>query len=218
MVDLKQYGVDEPTVPGSLQTGVDVILFSGDKLLGGPQAGIIAGKKQYIEQMKKHPLARVLRLDKMTLAALEETFRAYLDIEKAKETIPVLAMITMEQEKMRERAEVLVAKIAEKTRYFTAGVVETESQIGGGSTPNLYLPDYAVAIKGKNITPDRLERNLRKYETPVITRIKNDQLLIDMRTVTEEDLETIAEALAFAEKRSLISGADEDATGGRQNA
>lgn len=218
MVDLKQYGVDEPTVPGSLQTGVDVILFSGDKLLGGPQAGIIAGKKQYIEKMKKHPLARVLRLDKMTLAALEETFRAYLDIEKAKETIPVLAMITLDPEIMHERAELLASKIADKTRCYTVGVVETESQIGGGSAPNLYLPDYAVAIKGKDITVDRIERYLRKYEVPVIARIKNDQLLIDMRTVSAEELDTIVEALVFAEKKAAQPDRNGEMTGGRQDA
>ena len=203
MVDLQRYGVDEPTVPDGLKAGADVILFSGDKLLGGPQAGIIAGKKQYIDQMKKHPLARVLRLDKMTLAALEETFRAYLDIEKAKETIPVLAMITMEPEIMRERAELLASKIAEQTRCFTVGVVAAESQIGGGSAPNLYLPDYAAAIKGNGIAVDRIERYLRKYEIPVIARIKNDQLLIDMRTVAEEELDIIVEALIFAEKKSI---------------
>jgi L-seryl-tRNA(Ser) seleniumtransferase len=218
MVNLQQYGINEPTVLDSLKTGVDVIMFSGDKLLGGPQAGIIAGKKEYIEQMKKHPLARVLRLDKMTLAALEATFYEYLDIEKAKKTIPVLSMITVEPEEMQGRAELLALKIKKRTSGFDVAVVETKSQIGGGSTPNLYLPDYAVAINGKNITLDRIERDLRKYETPVITRIKNDQLLIDMRTVSEEDLETIAEALAFAEKRSLISDADEDAAGGRQDA
>ena len=218
MVDLQQYGVDEPTVPNSLKTGVDVILFSGDKLLGGPQAGIIAGKKQYIEQMKKHPLARALRLDKMTLAALEETFRAYLDIEKAKKTVPVLAMITMEPEIMRERAELLASKIAEKIRCFTVGVVETESQIGGGSTPNLYLPDYAAAIKGKEIPVDRIERYLRKYEIPVIARIKNDQLLLDMRTVAEEELDTIVEALIFAEQKAIRPDGNGELTGGRQDA
>ncbi|HWQ78405.1 MAG TPA: L-seryl-tRNA(Sec) selenium transferase [Anaerovoracaceae bacterium] len=195
MVNLQQFGVDEPTVLSSLKTGIDVIMFSGDKLLGGPQAGIIAGKKEYIERMKKHPLARVLRLDKMSLAALEATFREYLDLEKAKTTVPVLSMITVTPEEMRRRAELLASKIEKKTQGFYVKVVETETQIGGGSTPNLYLPDYAVAIKGKNVTLDRIERDLRKYEVPVIVRIKNDQILIDMRTVSEAELETIAEAL-----------------------
>lgn len=218
MVDLQQYGVEEPTVPSSLKTGIDIILFSGDKLLGGPQAGIIAGKKEYIERMKKHPLARVLRLDKMTLAALEATFREYLDLEKAKKAVPVLSMITVEPQEMRRKAELLAAEIKQRTQKFSIEVVETESQIGGGSTPNLYLPDYAVAVKGKEISLDRIERDLRKYETPVIVRIKNGQLLIDMRTVSEEELETIADALAFAEQRSLPSETDEDSKGGGSDA
>lgn len=212
MVNLQQYGVDEPNVPDCLKTGIDVILFSGDKLLGGPQAGIIAGKKEYIDRMKKHPLARVLRLDKMTLAALEATFGEYLDPEMAKQTIPVLSMITVTPEEMSRKAEVLASKINEKTRGFLAEVVETEAQIGGGSTPNLFLQDYAVAIKGKKITLDGIERHLRRYEVPVITRIKNDRILIDMRTVTEEELEIIAEALAFVEKnaaRSESAGTEE---------
>lgn len=218
MVDLQQYGVDEPNVPDSLKSGIDIILFSGDKLLGGPQAGIIAGKKEYIDRMKSHPLARVLRLDKMTLAALEATFYEYLDPEKAKRTIPVLSMITVSPEEMRRKAELLASKIQEKTRDFFVEVIETEGQIGGGSTPNLFLRDYATAIKGKHITLDGIERNLRKYDVPVIVRIKNDQILIDMRTVLEEELETIADAFAFVEKKSSGSDSGKSAAGGYQDA
>ncbi len=218
MVDLQQYGIDEPTVPASLRTGIDLILFSGDKLLGGPQAGIIAGKKEYIERMKKHPLARVLRLDKMTLAALEATFREYLDPEKAKKTVPVLSMITSAPEELRGRAELLAVIIKQKTRNLSIGVVEAESQIGGGSAPGLYLPDYAVAVKGKGISLYRLEKELKKYKTPVIVRTKNDQILINMRTVSEEELETIADALAFAEQGTLRSEPDADSKGGSGDA
>lgn len=218
MVDLQQYGIDEPTVPASLRTGIDLILFSGDKLLGGPQAGIIAGKKEYIERMKKHPLARVLRLDKMTLAALEATFREYLDPEKAKKAVPVLSMITAEPEEMRRRAERLAARIKQKTRNLSIGVVEAESQIGGGSAPGLYLPDYAVAVEGKETSLYRIEKELRKYKTPVIVRTKNDQILINMRTVSDEELETIADALAFAEQRPFHSEPDTGSEGGNRDA
>lgn len=218
MVNLQQYGVDEPNVPDSLKSGIDIILFSGDKLLGGPQAGIIAGKKEYIDRMKSHPLARVLRLDKMTLAALEATFYEYLDPEKAKKTIPVLSMITVSPEEMRRKAELLTSKIEEKTRDFIVEVIETEAQIGGGSTPNLFLRDYAVAVKGKHITLDGIERNLRKYDVPVITRIKNDKILIDMRTVLEEELETIADAFVFVEKRWAGSEDGKSAAGGGRDA
>lgn len=206
MVDLQQYGVDEPTVPASLNTGIDVILFSGDKLLGGPQAGIIAGKKEYIERMKQHPLARVVRLDKMTLAALEATFREYLDPEQAKERIPVLSMVTQSPDQMKDRAERFLEMILQRTDAYVATVIASEGQVGGGSTPNQFLPGFAVAIVGKEQSPDRIERSLRAFETPIIARIYKDQLLIDMRTLEDEDLPVVADALSFAARGSSGGG------------
>lgn len=195
MVDLKPYGVFEPTVPEAMRSGIDLILFSGDKLLGGPQAGIIAGKKEYIERMKKHPLARVVRLDKMTLAALEATLREYLDLEQAKKNIPVLAMITQTADEMKSRAERLALLINEKSDAYTVQVVASEGQVGGGSTPNQFLSGYSVAISGKESSLDRIERSLRAHSTPIITRIYKEQLLFDVRTLEEEDLPVIADAL-----------------------
>ncbi|NLP31382.1 MAG: L-seryl-tRNA(Sec) selenium transferase [Clostridiales bacterium] len=195
MTDLSQWAIQEPTVIDSLKTGIDIILFSGDKLLGGPQAGIIAGKKKYVDMMKEHPLARAVRLDKMTLAALEATFYEYVDPEKAKENIPVLSMISASQEELKDRAYGLMETLDQKTDAYELKVVESQAQIGGGSAPNQFLPSYAVALKGINLTIEQIERRLREYRIPVIVRIYNDQILLDMRTILEDSFEDLVEAL-----------------------
>ena len=203
MIDLRQYGIDEPTVPESVRNGADVVTFSGDKLLGGPQAGIIIGKKKYIDCMKKHPLARVVRVDKMTLAALEFTFREYLDMEKAKGTVPVLSMITVSMDEMRNKAILLAEQVRRATEAFEIEVIKSEGQIGGGSTPNQFLPGYAVSVIGKDVSLDRIERDLRAYEEPIIVRINQERVLIDMRTVTRDEIDTVAKGLiACGEKYS----------------
>ena len=166
MADLQQYGIDEPTVPEGIRNGADVVTFSGDKLLGGPQAGIIIGKKQYIDSMKKHPLARAVRVDKMTIAALEATFREYFDMEKAKEKVPVLSMITVSMDEMRTKAILLAEQVRRATEAFEIEVIKSEGQIGGGSTPNQFLVGYAVSVVGKKVSADRIERDLRAYEVP----------------------------------------------------
>ena len=194
MVDLSAYGLDEPNVPASLATGIDVMLFSGDKLLGGPQGGIIVGKKKYIEKMKKHPLARALRVDKMTFAAMEETLKKYRDEEKAKREIPVLRMITEDADSLRGRAE----ELADKIRFYAAGlkaeVVRVDDQIGGGSAPMVYLPGYAVAVTSDAVTAQGLERMLRRNRVPIIARIHDDRLLLCVRTITEEEVNIVADA------------------------
>ncbi len=195
MVDLKHYGIDEPTVPESIRSGADVVTFSGDKLLGGPQAGIIIGKKKYIDCMKKHPLARVVRVDKMTLAALESTFREYLDMEKAKDRVPVLSMITVTMDEMRNKAILLAEQVRRATDAYEIEVIKSEGQIGGGSTPNQFLPGYAVSVIGKDVSPDRIERDLRACEEPVVVRINQDRVLIDMRTVEKDEIDIVAKGL-----------------------
>jgi len=194
MVDLQAYGLDEPNVPASLATGIDVMLFSGDKLLGGPQGGIIVGKKKYIEKMKKHPLARALRVDKMTFAAMEETLKKYRDTETAKRDIPVLRMITESQDSMRSRAEELTARIRECSDDVEAEVVEVKDQIGGGSAPMVYLPGFAVSVRSDSMTTAALETALRMNDVPVIARIHDDRLLLCVRTIQESETGTVAEA------------------------
>lgn len=195
MVDLKPFGIDEPTVAHSVKSGADIITFSGDKLLGGPQAGIIIGKKIYVEMMKKHPLARVIRVDKMTLAGLEATFREYLNSEKALKSVPILGMITAPIDELREKAISLAEQVRRAIDYLEVEVVKTEGEIGGGSTPNQFVKSYGVSVKGKNISPDRIERDMRNCDNPVIVRINQDRVLIDMRTVSSEEIHVVAECL-----------------------
>lgn len=201
MTDLRAWGVDEPTVADSLRTGIDVILFSGDKLLGGPQGGIIAGKKELISKMKNHPLARVLRVDKLTLAAMEATFREYLDMEKALAAIPILAMITAPPEILKARAERLAGKLSGIGDIVKAEIIRAEEQVGGGAAPTAALEGYAVALAGGFITAEKLERELRSWRIPVIIRIFKDKVLIHTRTITDEEADEIALALiAIADK------------------
>ena len=196
MVDLSSYGLDEPNVKKSLESGIDVILFSGDKLLGGPQAGIIAGKKKYIEKMKKHPLARALRVDKMTFAAMEETLKKYRDEEIAFRDIPVLKMITEDKETLRAESEILTKKIKAKNKNLVVEVMEIRDQIGGGSAPMFYIDGYGIAIESNKISTQKLERQLRCNEIPIIARIQNDKLIISPRTIRNEDFQIVADALA----------------------
>lgn len=204
LVDLSAYGIKEPTVGESLKTGIDVILFSGDKLMGGPQAGIIAGKKRFINQMKTHPLARVVRIDKMTLAALESTCRTYLDPEKALEEIPALRMLTEDVSSMKRRGEELKA-LLNGSKLFRCQVVEATGQVGGGSAPTTELSGIAVKIE-TDLPAEKIERLLRKNSVPIIARIIRDAVHFDMRTVSNEELPVIAEAMTAIETSIRRSG------------
>lgn len=192
LLDLSRFGIhDEPSVPDSIRAGVDVVSFSGDKLLGGPQAGIILGKKEYIDILKKHPLTRAMRVDKMTLAALEATLRSY---EAQQEMdIPVIAMLSAGAKALREKAEQLLSMLAEAG--ISAQIVPTEGQVGGGSVPNQVLPSFAVAF-----TQDvnKLEEQLRLGDRPIIGRIHEGKYLLDVRTLWEEDFPIIVEAMREA--------------------
>ncbi len=195
MMDMSEYGLREPTIPASLQAGADVVLFSGDKLLGGPQAGIIVGKKEYIKAMKEHPLARALRVDKMTFAALEATLHKYRDPKVALRDIPVLSMIASGSDVLRDRAERLADAIKKVNKDAVCEIVEVEDQIGGGAAPSVRLPGFAVYVQDGNKSADRTERKLRKAEVPVIARINDDRLLLCVRTVADDEIELIAGAL-----------------------
>ena len=195
MLDMSEYGLNEPTIPASLKAGADVVLFSGDKLLGGPQAGIIVGKREYIKAMKKHPLARALRVDKMTFAALEATLLKYRDPKLALRDIPVLRMIASSEEVLRARAESLIEAIKRQNKDAVCEIVEVEDQIGGGSAPLVRLPGLAVYVQDGNKSADRTERKLRKAEIPVIARINDDRLLLCVRTITDDEVDLVAEAL-----------------------
>ena len=195
MLDMSEFGLNEPNIPASLATGIDVMLFSGDKLLGGPQAGIIVGKKKYIKAMKKHPLARAMRVDKMTFAALEATLMKYRDRKTALRDIPVLRMISASNGDMRKKAEMLADAIKRVNPSISLEIVPVEDQIGGGSAPMVRLPGWAVSVRDGNKSADRTERKLRKADIPVIGRINEDRLLLCVRTIADDEIETVAEAL-----------------------
>ena len=200
LVDLGTYGIrhPEPTVQQSVSAGADLVCFSGDKLLGGPQAGILVGKKELIDKCKKHPLTRVLRVDKMTVAALELTLLEYLNPETVAERIPVLRMLKATEEEMKEKAERLRALLLQE------GVAEEGmtcepcfSQVGGGSLPLEELPSAAVVLRPAVCSAQMLERRMRGLHTPVIARTQEDAVWLDVRTVPEEDFEAVAKSLAM---------------------
>ena len=196
LVDLNQFGIhDEPTVLDSLRAGVDVVSISGDKLLGGPQAGIILGKKKYIDILKKHPLTRAMRVDKMTLAALEATMRSY-EAGRAFEEIPTIAMLAVSQQELQGRAEKLCAML--KEAGCNAQTVPTEGQVGGGSVPTQMLKSFAVALLPNSGSVDALEEKLRLGQPPIIGRIHHDRYLLDVRTLKDSDFAEIVAAAAEA--------------------
>ena len=192
LVNLSNYGIhDEPSVQDSLKAGVDIVSFSGDKLLGGPQAGIILGKKVYMEKLKKHPLTRAMRVDKMTLAALEATLTSY-ESDRLEE-IPVLNMLSASPDAMKAKAENLAALLREAD--IPVSVVPVQGQVGGGSVPTQNLPSFAVAFTGK---VNELEEKLRLGLHPIVGRIHCDAYLLDVRTLWEEDFPIIVDAVKEA--------------------
>ncbi len=193
LTDLKGYGIFEPAVSDAMNAGADVVLFSGDKLLGGPQAGIIIGKKKYIEKMKRHPLARVVRIDKMTLSALEAVFFQYQDIERAKQEIPALQMLTCPKEKLYERAVRLRTRLTPDDSSLHMDIEACEDFVGGGSAPDVRLDGWAVTLHSPILTTKQIEYNLRKSQIPVISHISQDKVWLHMRTISDKDMEDIAE-------------------------
>ncbi len=191
LLDTRAYGLAaEPMVQESLAAGADLVTFSGDKLLGGPQAGIIAGRAPLIETVRRHPLARALRVDKSTLAALEATLRAY-ERGRAVDELPVWRMIAATPEALRARAAAWQQALA--AREIGATVLSGESAVGGGSLPGETLATYLLALNVNN--PDDAAATLRRNQPPVVCRIQNDQLLFDPRTVLPEQEALLLAAL-----------------------
>lgn len=190
LFDFKQEKIgQEPTVQEQVKKGIDLISFSGDKLLGGPQAGIIVGKKSYIDRLKQHQLARVLRVDKFTLASLEATLKSYMR-EQVKE-IPTIRDILMPIDSIKEKADKFTASLREQSDHVTYVVKKDFSMVGGGTMPEVKLPTYIVEVTHRHQTSEQIARYLRKLETPIIVRIKNEKIQLDFRTVTEEELELV---------------------------
>ncbi|MDP3058865.1 MAG: L-seryl-tRNA(Sec) selenium transferase, partial [bacterium] len=189
-------GFGEPTVQESIAAGMDIVTFSGDKLLGGPQAGLIVGKKSLIEQIRHHPLARALRVDKMTLAALEVTLKMYKHQEKVRHVIPILKMISYNQTELKAMAEDLAVELGH-IEQLKVKVFECAGVVGGGSLPTVVLPGYAVALDAP-CSATELERRLRFSTTPIIARILHDHVVLDPRTILPQERAEIVKLVRLA--------------------
>jgi L-seryl-tRNA(Ser) seleniumtransferase len=186
VIDLKPYGIDEPVVGEALADGVDLVSFSGDKLLGGPQAGLIAGRADLVSRLRRNPMYRALRLDKLIARALETTLRHILFEEW--DRVPALRMIRTTADEIRSRAGALVKRLP----GVTAAVIAGQSLIGGGSTPEQPLPTWLIAIDGDAV---EIERRLREAQPPIVARIEDGRVLIDLRTVAVDEEDFLVRAL-----------------------
>ena len=203
LIDLSSYGISgEPTIRQYLEKGADLVTFSGDKLLGGPQTGLIAGARRLIEPMKHHPLLRALRMDKLNLAALEATLRLYRDERRALASIPTLRMLTMTGGQLVRRADTICRKLRRAIPDSVSLVKHPgESSAGGGSFPLLQLPTTLIEIRIGVSSAQQIEAALRRAPVPVIGRIHHDRYLLDVRTILDRDLPALSNSLAEAAKR-----------------
>ena len=194
LVDLSPFGLlGEPTVQSAVAAGADVVTFSGDKLLGGPQAGLIVGRADLVDRIRRNPLHRAVRLDKLTLASLEATLRIYLEGERALQKIPTLRMISQPVEDVLRRARRLQRRLTPACRErLKAAVISCTSQVGGGALPLHELPSAAVALGDESSPAHHLEEKLRALPVPVVGRIHEGRLLLDMRTVADTEVAPLA--------------------------
>ena len=204
LIDLSKYGLDwEPTVQEAIKEGADIVTFSGDKLMGGTQAGIILGGREYIQSIKVNPLNRALRIDKLTLAGLESTLLLYLDEAKAAREIPTLRMLTYSHDELRKKAQGLSRKIrANIPEGVRVGVRDDVSQVGGGAYPIQLLPTYVVTLKPDHGSVHQLEERLRKGKPPIIARVSKEEVLLDVRTIGNDEGNLIVDGI----KKSIKLG------------
>ncbi len=197
MLPLDDYGaVGEPVARESIAAGADLVLFSGDKLLGGPQCGIIVGRRDLIDKIAKHPMMRALRVDKITLAALAATLRLHRDPHKAKQSIPLLQLLTTPVENLKNRAERLAPQLAACAGIESAEPVEDVAYLGGGSVPTQQLGTWCVAVQPEGTSSERLAIALRNGTPAVVGRVQQDQLLLDLRSVPPQSDQSLVEAIA----------------------
>jgi L-seryl-tRNA(Ser) seleniumtransferase len=199
LVDLKPYGIHiEPTVREVVKAGADIVTFSGDKLLGGPQAGVIVGRREHIEKIEKSPLLRAMRIDKMTLAAFEATLKLYADEDAAKEKIPTLAMLLQEPGKIQARAKKIAKLLIGAISADSARISVTEdvSQAGGGALAEVQFATFIVSITPARISVNELEARLRVGKPPVVSRIRDGRLVLDARTILASDIGRLIQTVA----------------------
>lgn len=196
LIDYSKFGLTkEPTVKESILAGADVVTFSGDKMLGGPQAGIIVGKKKYIDMMKKNHLTRALRVDKMTFAALEATLKCYLDEANAIKNIPTVRMLSLNYDQIKLKADDLYAKLEGKLKNASIELIDGESEVGGGSMPLEKMKSRLISIDHHIKSTNQFVSELRDLEIPLIGRVNEDKLLLDLRTIDEKEYDFVVEAL-----------------------
>jgi L-seryl-tRNA(Ser) seleniumtransferase len=201
LIDLKPYGVHiEPTVQEIVKSGCDIVTFSGDKLLGGPQGGVIAGKSGLIDKIAKNPLMRAVRIDKLTLAAFEAVLMEYIDEDKAKKDIPTLRMLLQDISEIKARAKKIAMRLHREIKENIANieVIEDSSQSGGGALPEIEFKTFVVAVQPKKLSVNRLEERLRLGSSPIIARIKDNALIIDARTIGDKEIDALVGGIAGA--------------------
>jgi len=192
LVPLRTLGVNESGVAESLRAGVDLVTYSGDKMLGGPQAGMLSGREELIRRIRSNPLLRALRVDKLTYAALEATLMEY--IRQNHDAIPFLRMMRVPADAIRARTEEMLAKL-KTARYIKAEIIAGESLVGGGSAPTSALATFVVAVTAQSLSADQLSERLRMWDTPIVARVEEGRVMLDLRTVPEGQEEEIARAL-----------------------
>ena len=196
LIDYERFGLlGEPIASASIKAGADLVLFSGDKLMGGPQCGMIVGRRTLIDEIKRHPLTRALRVDKLTLAALAATLRLYRDPETAEQSIPLLSLLSTSLENLRGRAERLAPQLAAATSIATAEAVENTTFLGGGALPTQRIATWCVALEPGQVKIDELAKSLRQGVPSVFGRVQHDRLLLDLRTVEPSQDAMIAAAV-----------------------
>jgi len=199
LIDLKPFGIhSEPVVRDIVQTGVAITTFSGDKLLGGPQGGIIVGKREYVQKIQMNPLTRAVRIDKLTLAGLEATLMEYSDEEKAKKNVPTIRMLLQKPEEIKDRAEEIAKRIKREIKDASFSVMADFSRAGGGSLPEVDLPTYVVVVKSEEVDVNDLVVRLRSGDPPIIARIKDDNLVLDARTIMMKNVDGLIDGLKSA--------------------
>lgn len=199
LIDLKPYGLySEPSVQEIVRSGADIVTFSGDKLLGGPQAGLIVGRQNFIEKVKRNPVARAVRIDKLTLAALEATLFEYVDTEKAKDAIPVLRMLLEDIESIKKRAKKIAGLLKHHVKNASIEIIADSSQAGGGALPEKDFPTYTVSVRPEHISVNELEERLRNGDPPVIARVREGALLLDARTISDNEVSAVADRVRTA--------------------
>ena len=198
LVDFRKNGFDdEPQVSESISAGADIVLFSGDKLVGGPQCGIIVGKKQWINKLAKHPLMRAFRVDKITLAALVATLKLLGGpIEMAEQRVPLLALLSTSQQNLQNRAERLAEQVASSKLVESAEAQTSVAYLGGGSIPTEGIDSWSVAIQSKGVSLNQLAQQLRERTPAIVGRVQQDRLILDLRTMSPAEDRLVADAFA----------------------